>query len=319
MRAKRRTVADDEALAELATEQHGIVSTRQLRALGYSTSSIDRWAQAGRLRRIHRGVYAVGHEKLSWEGRCMGAVLACAPAVASHWTAAWLWGLARYRPSHFDLTVPTRRGHRRREFFVHYAPLTAADVADLDGIPATSLERTDLDIAARWPNSLASLLERAEGLKDDDRRALFDLRRFESLLARTKHHPGHEPLTTALRAYRPDLAVTRSNLERAFRDLLRATPLPLPGHNYFVGSYELDCYWPDHRFCVELDTFGTHGSRRSFEEDRKRQRELRRLGIEVERVTDLQLAREPDEVLAAVAEALRQRAPHPSHRRSPHP
>jgi very-short-patch-repair endonuclease len=234
----------------------------------------------------------------------MAAVLACAPAVASHWTAAWLLGLALYRPSAFDLTVPSRRGHRRREFFVHYASLTAADVTDANAIPVTSIERTYLDIAGRWPNSVPGLLERSEESKR------FDLRRFESLLARTFGHPGHAPLRKALRGYRPEPAVLRSDLERDFRTLLRASSLPLPSHNVNVGPYELDCYWPDHRFCVELDTFGTHGSRRSFEEDRKRQRDLRRLGIEVERVTDLQLEREPDEVLAAVVEALNCRAPY---------
>ncbi|HEY2716315.1 MAG TPA: type IV toxin-antitoxin system AbiEi family antitoxin domain-containing protein [Solirubrobacterales bacterium] len=287
----------------MAAEQHGVVSTRQLVALGYAKSTVADWAKAGRLHRVHRGVYAVGHTDLAWEGRCMAAVLACAPAVASHWTAAWLLGLARYRPSGFDLTVPSRRGHRRQEFFVHYAPLTAEDVTEVDGIPATSLERTHLDIAARWPDALPTMLEAAEGSKR------LDLRRFESLLARTSRHPGYGPLQQALRVYRPDPTVIRSNLERDFRALLRTSSLPLPSHNFIVGPYELDCYWPEHRFCVELDTYATHGSRRSFEQDRKRERELRRLGVEVERVTDLQLEHEPDEVLAAVAESLRRRAP----------
>ncbi len=59
--------------------------------------------------------------------------------------------------------------------------------------------------------------------------------------------------------------------------------------NFVVAGYELDCYWPEHLLAVELDTYGTHGSRLSFEEDRKRQRELGELGITLERVTDRQL------------------------------
>jgi hypothetical protein len=43
---------------------------------------------------------------------------------------------------------------------------------------------------------------------------------------------------------------------RAMEDLLGRTK----GH-------EIDAYWADHRFGVELDVFGTHGSRLSFEED----------------------------------------------------
>jgi very-short-patch-repair endonuclease len=74
--------------------------------------------------------------------------------------------------------------------------------------------------------------------------------------------------------------------------------------NYVVAGYELDCWWEEARLAVELDTFGTHGSRLSFEEDRKRQRVLGLLGITVERVTDRQLAREPEEVLRMVAARL---------------
>jgi len=40
---------------------------------------------AGRLHRIHRGVFAVGHRALTGEGWCMAAVLAGGPgAVLSH-------------------------------------------------------------------------------------------------------------------------------------------------------------------------------------------------------------------------------------------
>ncbi|HEY1853473.1 MAG TPA: type IV toxin-antitoxin system AbiEi family antitoxin domain-containing protein [Solirubrobacterales bacterium] len=301
---KRRTRTDFTAVSRLATEQHGVVATHQLEALGISRFVIADAAKRGHAHRLHRGVYAVGHEALTWEGRCMAAVLANAPAVASHWTAAWLWGLARTPPSRFDLTAPSRR-HRRRGFVVHYARLEEDDVGPSKEAPAilvTSVARTHLDLAAVAPSRLDGLIERCEELN------LFDLRRFEALLARTGGHPGCGPLQKALRIYQPEPAVLRSNLERGFRKLLRASSLPLPQHNVNVGPYELDCYWPDHAFCVELDTFGTHGSRRSFEEDRKRQRELRKLGIEVERVTGVQLEREPEEVLAAVAISLDRRS-----------
>jgi very-short-patch-repair endonuclease len=305
---KRRTEPDRHLpLKALATRQHGVVSTRQLKTLGYTRQSASKANGVGRLQRLHRGVYAVGHTDLTWNGQCMAAVLACTPVVASHWTAAWLWGLMQKRPEgRFHLTAGTRR-HRKREFVVHFAALAAEDVAEREGIPVTSLARTLLDLAAHLsPEALEAFLERAEKQKD------FDLRRFESLLARTSHHPGYGPLERALAAYRPEPVLLRSKLEKRFRILLRASSLPLPSHNVNVGPYELDCYWPDYCFCVELDTYGTHGSRRSFESDRKRQRELRRLGIEVDRVTDRQLEREPEAVLAALAEALERRGVEPA-------
>jgi very-short-patch-repair endonuclease len=89
--------------------------------------------------------------------------------------------------------------------------------------------------------------------------------------------------------------------------LIRAASLPLPSQNVNLGPYELDCYWEAERFCVELDVYATHGSRRSFEADREREDDLLLLGVELIRVTDVRLGREPDAVLARVAAHLERR------------
>lgn len=293
MREKKRS--DDRGLGGLATQQHGVVSARQLRGLGFSENLITIEAQRGRLRRIHRGVYAVGHEALTWEGHCMAAVLANSRTVASHWSAGWLWGLLRSSPSgRFHLTAQRRR-RRRREFNLHAAVLLTEDVTECEGIPVTSVARTVLDLAALDPKRTAKDLKRCEEL------ALLDLREFEALLARTAGHKGHSALARAVELYKPDPSVTRSDVERDFRKLVRDAGLPEPAMNYVVGGYELDCWWEEARLAVELDTYGTHGSRLSFEEDRKRQRVLGLLGIRLERVTDRQLTREPEEILRMVA------------------
>src|SRR4029453_17902165 len=75
----------DAAIARIAARQHGVLSTAQLRACGLSSSAIGDRTGAGRLHRIHRGVYAVGHPNLSYEGGWMAAILACGEgAVLSH-------------------------------------------------------------------------------------------------------------------------------------------------------------------------------------------------------------------------------------------
>lgn len=290
-----------------------MVSTRQLKEAGYGRNSASKANRVGRLRRIHRGVYMVGHEDLSWHGRCMAAVLACAPACASHTSAAWLHGLLRWRPQAIHVTTATQR-RPRREFAVHTAPLTSADTAYVADIPVTSVARTKLDLAATLsPARMERVLESSE------ERQLFDLTELDSVLARYAHHPGAASLRRALAIYRPEPVVLRSGLERRFLSLVREAGLPAPSMNFVVAGMELDAYWEAERFAVELDVFETHGTQIAFERDRIRADDLLATGVETIRVTGPRLRREPDAVMRRLAEHLaRRRAspPDPAGRRA---
>jgi very-short-patch-repair endonuclease len=296
----------------LARRQHGVVSTRQLKTLGYGRNSASKANGVGRVHRIHRGVYRVGYRRLTWEGRCMAAVLAAAPnpaarghapVVASYYAAAWLWDLLRYRPETVHVTVPSWRP-ARPAFVVHVADLAERDRGVREGIPVTSLTRTLLDLAAELrPERLASALQRAE------ERKLLDLGPLDELLGRVPHHPGATALRGALDIYRPPTSFTRSDLEKRFLALVLEAGLPRPRTNFVVGSHELDACWPERRFAVELDVYETHGSRRSFEEDRVRGEDLLLAGIAMVRITGPRLEREPRVVLARLARLLAERAP----------
>lgn len=277
-----------------------MISRRQLLELGHARATVSGWEKDGKLHRLHRGVYAVGHEALSWDGRCMAAVLANEPAVASHITAGWIWGLLRTRPGTFHLTAPTRR-HRKERVVVHFATLESEDLTTVDGIPVTSPARTVLDLAVGKSRDVGRLLERA------NERRLLDRRRFEALAARAGGHPGRVKFATALAAYKPETATFRSDLEKRFRDLALAAGLSRPQMNALVEGYELDAYWEAEGFAVELDVYATHGSPRSFEADRERADDLLLAGIELIRVTDVRLDREPRETIARVAAHLARR------------
>jgi very-short-patch-repair endonuclease len=153
------------------------------------------------------------------------------------------------------------------------------------------------------------MLKRSEELKD------FDLGALDGALERASRHPGAGALRRALDAYRPDLATTRSKLERRFRALARRAGLPEPAMNYLVAGLELDAYWEAERFVVELDVYGTHGDPGSFERDRLREDDLLLLGIEMMRVTDTRLERESratiERVAAHLARRRRELAPGP--------
>jgi hypothetical protein len=250
-----------------------VVSTKQLATMGYTKSSVAKAAKVGRLHRVHRGVYALGHQRLTWHGRCMAAVLAASPSVASHWSAGWLWGLLRAQPGTLHVTCRRSR-HADRPFVTHTADLARADLARRDGIPVTSLARTILDLAV---DSRERTVRRFIRQADDDK--TFDLRAMEELLARTKGHRGQAKVRAALEIYDETPAFTRSDIEKRFLEIVREAGLPMPSMNRFVDGYEIDAYWAEARFGVELDIYETHGSRLSFEEDRERDDELLHAGI----------------------------------------
>lgn len=290
-------------LAELAARQHGVVSIRQLQGpLGYSKSSIGRAVASGRLHRLRHGVYAVGHTNLSLYGECLAAVLASGRgALLSHGSAAWLHGLTRYGPKPIDVTGPARHHTRSSHRCHHSTGLTASDRALERNIPVTAVSRTLLDLAAVVrPDRLQRTLERAEELE------LFDLCRVEELLDRTWGHHGWGRLRRAIALYQPP-PFTRSGFERRFFEAVIAAGLPRPATNFVAAGFELDVYWPQYRFAVELDTYATHGTHGAFERDRLRQEDLKLAGIEMTRVTDVRFHREPRHVLARVVRLLEDR------------
>ncbi|MFZ0043897.1 MAG: type IV toxin-antitoxin system AbiEi family antitoxin domain-containing protein, partial [Solirubrobacteraceae bacterium] len=108
--------------------QHGVVSILQLERLGYSKHEIHHRVRAGRLHRLHRGVYLFGYGRITLRGRWMASVLACGPgAVLSHRAAAALHDLRGAPWSPIDVTAATR--HHLDGIRSHHARhLDAADI-----------------------------------------------------------------------------------------------------------------------------------------------------------------------------------------------
>jgi very-short-patch-repair endonuclease len=289
-------------LAALAHRQHGVVSIRQLRRLGYSHSSVKRATAGGRLHRLHRGVYAAGHTNLSLQGRCLAAVLASGPgALLSHYSAGWLLGLIAARPVPVHVTTPVPRKRRDLVRIHHSRTLTGADRALEQGIPVTAVARTALDLAAvvRF-RTLRRVVRRSEELK------VFDLADFRSVLDRNQGHRGAFHLERAIGIYEPP-RLTRSELERELVAHVERAGLPRPSTAFVVAGFELDVYWPELRFAVELDVYETHGGHESFEEDRRRDEDLKLAGIELIRVTGRRFEREPRTVVERIGRLLDQR------------
>jgi predicted transcriptional regulator of viral defense system len=92
-------------IAALARRQWGMVSRAQLAAVGLGRRAIGHRLEIGRLHRVHRGVYAVGHRPHPNESRWMAAELAVDGAVLSHRSAAALWELRFLTAARIEVTV----------------------------------------------------------------------------------------------------------------------------------------------------------------------------------------------------------------------
>jgi very-short-patch-repair endonuclease len=273
----REKVAPDLLIATVAARQHGVVSIQQLQDARIDKSAVSRRVQAGHLHRIHRGVYAVGHPRLSQEARWMAALLAYGRgAVISHRSAAELWGLLSSGGAVVDVSLPSRTGRSRRRGIRLHRPdtLTHEQTTRHKGIAVTKPVRT-----------IADLRQCASG--DELRRAV---RQAEVLGL---------PLG-------PDLAPdrTRSELERFFLQLCQRNGLPMPAVNVRVGSLLVDFLWTDRRLVVETDGYRYHRGRAAFESDRDRDLKLRASGYEVIRLSHRQVMDEPEDVAVVLRDML---------------
>jgi very-short-patch-repair endonuclease len=304
MRDMGEKVASDEAIARIAERQHGVVSSRQLYRAGVSKDALRRRVEAGRLHRLHQGVYAVGHRAISFQSRCMAAVLACAGAspaddddaegstvlgywgaAVSHRSAAAIWQLLPDADGPVDVSVPGDGGRAARRGINLHRSLTLlpAAVTLRGGIPVTTPARTIADLRLAASRTGCRLLTQKEL-----RRAI---RQAEVLGLPIADAPGRDR--------------TRSDLERDFLALCRRHRLPGPEVNVWVSEDLVDFLWRRSRLIVETDGYVYHRGRAAFEDDRERDLRLRAAGFDVIRVSEKQVDEEPERVAEAVAAALR--------------
>lgn len=137
----------DAEIAQRVTAR-GLITNAALREIGLSPRAITARCAAGRLIRIHQGVYFVGHAERTPLALAEAAVVACGPRAAlSHDSAAALYYLRRWPPIP---EISSALQHRRPGIRSHQThTLTLADVTVREGIRVTTPTRTLADIAPR--------------------------------------------------------------------------------------------------------------------------------------------------------------------------
>jgi hypothetical protein len=281
----------DRRVSVLATDQHGVVTRRQLRDIGLSNKNIDYRIAAGRLIRLSAGVFAVGHSCLTREGRWMAAVLGCGErAVLSHHDAAAHWGLTPTRGILIHVTTPQRSGRvsdPRRVRLHRVGTLTADEATRHHVVPVTTPARTLLDIASILrPRALE------DAIAQSDRLGLFDLVAVSRVLGAHPRQHGAPRLRRVLEAIAgAGAAETRSPLEVALLQLCDDLDLPTPMTNVVLAGFIVDFHWVGTNLIVETDGYAYHSMPLAFEADRERDQLLTLAGYRVVRLTYNQVTR----------------------------
>jgi very-short-patch-repair endonuclease len=266
--------------------------------------------KSGRLHRIFRNVYAVGHRQISERGRLLAATHACGDgSVISHRSAGALLGLLDESPVVIDVIAAGDRGRHIDGIRLHLVrPPRPGETGTFDGIPCTSPARTLVDLAGVvGERTLRSAFERAAA-----RRGMLDIPAIErSTDPRRRGIKVLQKLIEEWRGAAPLLnkrGKLKSPLEAKVLPLIVRRDLPAPLFNAPVeiveGRIEVDFLWPDQRFVLEADSRDFHGTAVAFERDRWRDRELMRAGYSTLRVTHREAEEEADAVAGTVAARL---------------
>ena len=286
-------ICHDEAIARLAAQQYGVVSRAQLLSLGLSSRAIEHRLASGRLRRVHRGAYAVGHDVLEFRGRVAAALLATGPgSVASHGTAAAIGGVEVSAGGPIHVTVRHPRA-TQPGIVLHRSALPDDEIVVIDELPVTVMARTFLDLSrTEPPRILRRLIKNAEFNGKVEWEAL------DRVLDRYPRRQGRRPLAEIVRGVHATSGRTRSEMEDLFTEFVDSRDLPVPERNVKLRlrdrTIQVDCLWREARVALELDSRSAHDRALAFEDDRARDRALTAAGWVPLRATWAQLRYEPD-------------------------
>jgi hypothetical protein len=296
-------------MAEVAAKQYGLLSSDQLRALGFSDEQRRHLLRSGVLRRLRRSVYAMAGVPQCWEQAVLAAVLAAGPgAVLSHGTAGAVWQLKHcgraeqaapgvHVTAERQLRMAGVRGHRRR--------LEASSRRVRLALPVTSPEQTIADLAGTLTDA-----QLGECIDDALRRGLLRLDRLRRLVAGLAG-PGRRqvvPLRRALADRGAGYDPGGSDWERVMDRTWRRLGLPEAVRQYRVKvngrSYRLDVALPDLMIGVEWNGFESDGTCAAFDRDSDRRADLTAAGWHM---LDFTARSSPERIASAVLAAVRRR------------
>ena len=135
-------------LYQIAEAQAGYFTTAQAVAMGVDRKRLARYAVAGRLERVRRGVYRLAPFPRSAHEDLFVAWLEMGPeSVISHDSALALYELSDALPAAIHVTVPPTASRRHPGLRLHTNRVSAQEITHYDALPVTTVARTIADVA----------------------------------------------------------------------------------------------------------------------------------------------------------------------------
>ena len=290
-----------QALSETVSQRYGVVTLHELMRDGISVDAVRRAVTAGRMIRRHQGVYRLATAPDSFEARCAAACLADREAIVTGVAAARLWEFRHV----FRATEPVVAVAHDRQPFARGVIVRRTNVLDRedwvqrpDGIRIASPSRAWFDCAQDLDDERFERLTECVVARHGKEPALWATRARLSAKGRTGLARVNRVLSQREAWQRPagsglELRVLKALAARGVTGLVRQHPIRLRDGIVVHPDGAL----PSIRWAVEVDHVTWHGGRFDAQRDKGRDRKLRLVGWQVDRVTDAEIRENLDAVV----------------------
>jgi very-short-patch-repair endonuclease len=272
-------------LDEYAREHHGLIARAAAKSAGVSAATWYRALSRGLLEPVHQNVARMYGAEKTTEQAIAAAVLAAGEgALASHRSAAYLWGIPRPEGEPPDVMLVRRTRRATVDGANVHRPRDHLDLKPVlrKNIRTTNILRTLCDLGALDRDAVLGAVGHVvtSGLA-----SAVALRRAVGRHAR-QGRAGVPALRDALDEWVIDEKPVDSVLEPAMRKLIRAYHLPPVEFHPIVCGYEVDFRFVGSNIVLECDGWEFHGlNKRQFERDKTKDVELTASGNIVVRFT----------------------------------
>ena len=300
---------DIRLLDTFALDHHGLLTRRAATKRGMSRATWFRAVADGRLELVHPGVGRLPGAARTREQAICAAVLATSPgSLASHRSAAYLWGIPRPDDDPVEVILTRRTRTPELDGVIVHRPRDLKDLKRVlkQNIPTTNVLRLLCDLGAVDPASVSD----AVGHVITSRLASpVALRKAIDRHSRRGRH-GVPAFREALEEWVIDGKPVDSVLETAMNRLLRDNGLPPAEFHARIAGYEVDFWIIGTPIVLECDGWEFHAkTRRQQEADNARDAEVVAAGYIPIRFAFRPIMIRPAALVRRIRNALRQWSP----------